>query len=129
MPVHTQRLEAGLIYTAWQGVVTIEELYQANDHANTLLDQNSDTLYVSIQDMTQLTRPPVNFNQMSQIARHEKERGLVAYVAFGAPRFVQTLGRTLAMLAPQRYIWVDSYEQALTEARHLLAVAHRSPTE
>lgn len=122
MPVMTERLSQGLLYTIWQGAVTIEELYHANACAYRLLDEYGDTRYVSIQDMCLLTRPPVNFNQMSQIARHEKERGLIAYVAFGAPRFVQSLGRTLALLAPYRYIWVETKDEALAQARELLAL-------
>lgn len=116
--IEVERLETGVFIYHWSDIVTMEEAQQAVDEVKSLVDGSP---FVAIIDMTRLSRLPNDIRKMRQNIKADIALGLQGYVVYGASRVVETLIRPLSALAPTRYAFAASLDEARAAAHALLA--------
>lgn len=116
--IEVARYEPGIYLYHWRGKVTMDEAEAA---AAELAVINEKQPFASIVDMCEIRQLPNNIMKMQVNIRADLREGLCGYVILGAPKRVQAMVRTVAVLAPTTYQFTDDLDEAVTMARALLA--------
>jgi len=115
--INVERIESGIFVYRWVGHINMQD---ATVSMETIFSLNEGNPYAAIIDMEKTTHLPNDIAHMRANIKAEVQQGLRGYVIFGAPRFVQSILKTLALLAPTTYQFSDHWEEALHMARTLL---------
>lgn len=116
--VIVEKIEPGIYTYRWNGIVKIEDVEQAlKDMGELLGDEES---FIALIDMRETKSYPLDIIRMSRVVKYDVKRGLIAYVIVGAPGIIQTVGNAVSKLAPTRYVWLKTWDEALDESRALL---------
>jgi len=115
--IQLERIESGIYVYHWIGNVDMQD---AKRSMKTIFSLNEEKPYAAIIDMEKMTQLPNDIAHMQANIKAEVQQGLRGYVVFGAPRFVQSMLKTLAVLAPTTYQFSDHWDEALRMARSLL---------
>jgi len=118
--VEVEQIETGIFVYRWIDNVTMEDAQRASQK---LLQMNGKQPFVALVDMVNMKNLPRDFGTMRALIKQENTYGLRGYVIYGAPQFVKTMVRTLAVIAPTQYLFASTQGEALQKARELRQVS------
>ena len=118
MPPTVERLEPGVYFLTWEGVITRDELLEFMRMRETLANQYDDTDYVLIADLTKATMREYDIRTTR---RAIEDRRIVAIFVINPSIVIQTLINMLRQITKLTIENCSSYEEALARAHEALA--------
>jgi predicted transcriptional regulator len=117
MPIDVSHVEDRIILAQWQGVVTLEEIFQAGKDTTQIAETHHYDDYIQILQAVNLIRVPFELRMLSKVVQADKHvRG---YVVVGAPKWTQMITRVVSIASSIEFEHVTDYEDGLKRAREL----------
>lgn len=116
MPIEVTQVEHRIHIGKWEGVVTMEDVFNSSKATNALASEHGYTSYVQIIDSRELVRVPFEIRMMGKVTKLDEGKTLL-YIIIGGPNWVQFLARLVASISTQPFQHVDTMEEALEVAR------------
>jgi hypothetical protein len=117
MTIYIEHPEPYIIHARWQGVVTLDEIFEAGQEAYETIAEHGLDAYIHIIDGREVDRVPFEMRLLGKVIQRDK---LVRhYIILGAPAWTKTITRIVGMLSRIPMEHYEDYDAAIERAREV----------
>ncbi|MEL6525373.1 MAG: hypothetical protein AAFQ07_06640 [Chloroflexota bacterium] len=115
MSVTIKHVEPHIYQATWHGTIDLEALNKSSLEISELADKQQYDSYSVIVDMTDVKKFPLSISGLADVARIDER--ITAYICIKSDKIAQYIGKMLNKLSKRDFIFVDTQQEALEEAR------------
>lgn len=117
MPTVVERLEAGIYQSSWDGIVKIEEIFEARDKISDLATNDQFNEYVVVVIGKETRSIPMDLRMLTQTIGD----GTIAILVVDSPFSGTLMGRMFNKIMPMKTEFFSDKDALMARARVLLA--------